>query len=333
MNMTELTRRKLFATVAAATAAATLSPIRGGKALAAAPAAGKQAAGIYRYKIGDFEVTQIADGARTFPMPDNFVSGAAPQEAKKALTDAYMPEGKLTIMFNPMVVNTGSKLVLIDTGNGEGAFEQTKGQVGQLKGNLQAAGIDPKSIDIVLISHMHGDHINGIRNKDGSLAFPNAEIMVPAGEAAFWLDDANMSKANPYNKNYFPNPKKVFTGIENKMTKYEWGKEIIPGIHSIATPGHTPGHTSFMIQSGSGKLLVQSDVCNNPALFMDHTDWIAPFDNDPELTLKTRHKFYDMASSEKVLVAGYHFSFPAVGHVEKNGKNFRLVPVLWTPLG
>jgi glyoxylase-like metal-dependent hydrolase (beta-lactamase superfamily II) len=146
------------------------------------------------------------------------------------------------------------------------------------------------------------------------------------------MDDANKSKANPYNQNYFPNVKKVMTGLESKVTKYEWGKEIIPGIHSIATPGHTPGHTSFMVQSGNGKLLVQSDVCNNPAMFMDHTDWVAPFDNDPALTLKTRHKFYDMASSEKVLVAGYHFSFPAVGHVEKNGKNFRLVPVLWTPV-
>jgi len=330
--MTQLTRRKLFASVAVAGAASALTPFAGRSAQAAVPAAGKQAPGIYRYKIGDYEVTQVADGARTFPMPDNFVIGATPAEAKKALTDAYMPEGKLTIMFNPMVVNTGSKLVLIDTGNGAAAHEQTKGAVGQLNGNLAAAGIDPKAIDIVLISHMHGDHINGLRNADNTPAFPNAEIMVPTAEWAFWMDDANKSKANPYNQNYFPNVKKVMTGLESKVTKYESGKEIIPGIHAIPTPGHTPGHTSFMIQSGSGKLLVQSDVCNNPAMFMNHTDWVAPFDNDPALTLKTRHKFYDMASAEKVLVAGYHFSFPAVGHVEKAGKNFRLVPVLWTPI-
>jgi glyoxylase-like metal-dependent hydrolase (beta-lactamase superfamily II) len=331
--MTTLTRRKLFAGAAALAAAPVVAPMLGSGALAAAPPVGKQAPGIYRYKIGDYEITQVADGARILPLPDNFITGVKPAEANKALTDAYMPEGKLTIMFNPMVINTGSKLVLVDTGNGPAAYEQSKGAVGQLQSNLEAAGIDRKAIDIVLISHMHGDHINGLRNADQSPAFPNAEIMVPTGEWAFWMDDANKAKANPYNQNYFPNVKKVMTGLESKVSKYEWVKEIIPVIHAISTPGHTPGHTSFMVQSGNGKLLVQSDVCNNPAIFMNHTDWTAPFDNDPQLTLKTRRKFYDMASSEKVLVAGYHFSFPAVGHVEKNGNNFRLVPVMWTPNG
>lgn len=328
--MTELTRRQALAAVAGATAVSALPS--SGPAKASAPEVGKQAPGIYRYKVGSYEMTQVADGARTFPMPENFVTGATPAEAKKALADAYMPDGKLTIMFNPLVINTGSKVILIDTGNGPAANAQTKGAVGQLHGNLAAAGIDRKAIDVVLISHMHGDHINGLRNADGTPAFPNAEILVPTGEWAFWMNDANKNKANPYNRNYFPNVKKVMTGLEKKVTQYDWGKEILPGIHSIGTPGHTPGHTSFMVQSGNGKLLVQSDVCNNPLMFMNHTNWIAPFDNDPALTLKTRHKFYDMASSEKVLVAGYHFSFPAVGHVEKNGKNFRLVPVLWTPI-
>ena len=128
--MMNLTRRNLFAGAAAAGAATALTPFAGRSAQGAEPPAGKQAPGIYRYKIGDYEVTQVADGARTFPMPDNFVTGATPAEAKKALTDAYMPEGKLTIMFNPMVVNTGSKLVLIDTGNGPGAYaaDQRRGR-------------------------------------------------------------------------------------------------------------------------------------------------------------------------------------------------------------
>jgi len=229
--MTEFTRRKLFASAAASAAATALTPMLGQSARASAPIAEKQAPGIYRYKIGDYEMTQVADGARTFPMPDNFVTGATPAEAKKALADAYMPDGKLTIMFNPLVVNTGSKVVLIDTGNGPAAYAQTKGQVGQLHTNLAAAGIDLAAIDIVLISHMHGDHINGLRKADGTPAFPNAEIMVPSGEWAFWMDDANRSKANPYNNNYFPNVKKVMTGLESKVTKYEWGKEIIPGVN------------------------------------------------------------------------------------------------------
>ncbi len=254
--MTELTRRKLFTSAAALAAAPVVAPLLGGEAKAYVAPAGKQAAGVYRYKIGDYEMTQVADGARTFPMPDKFITGATLAEAKKALSAAYMPDGKLTIMFNPVVVNTGSKLILVDTGNGPAAYAQTKGAVGQLHGNLEAAGIDRKAIDVVLISHMHGDHINGLRTADGMPAFPNAEIMVPSGEWAFWMNDANNVKANPYNRNYFPNVKKVMTGLESKVTQYEWGKEILPGIHSIATPGHTPGHTSFMVQSGNGKLLI-----------------------------------------------------------------------------
>ena len=123
------------------------------------------------------------------------------------------------------------------------------------------------------------------------------------------------------------------TGLESKVTKYECGQGDHPRHSLDCDTGPYAGPHLVHGPVGHGKLLVQSDVCNNPAMFMDaYATWVAPFDNDPALTLKTRHKFYDMASSEKVLVAGYHFSFPAVGHVEKNGKNFRLVPVLWTPV-
>jgi glyoxylase-like metal-dependent hydrolase (beta-lactamase superfamily II) len=229
------------------------------------------------------------------------------------------------------VINTGSKLVVIDTGNGLGAFEQSKGVVGQMNANMTAAGIDPKAVDIVLISHFHGDHMNGLKRADGSLVYPNAEIKVPAVEWAFWADEANASKANGFNKPNFPNVKKAFDGLADKVTKFEWDKEVAPGITAIGAPGHTPGHTAFAVQSGSGKLLVQSDVTNIPALFVRNPDWHVAFDNDPAMAQATRHKFYDMAAAEKVPVAGYHFSFPSVGHVEKDGKGYRLVPVAWQP--
>ena len=328
--MIQLTRRDLLAGSAATTAALSIG-LTPSELRAATPLAGKQAPGFYRYKVGDFEVTQIADGARTFPMPDTFVINQKKEDALAAAEAAYMPKGQVTIPFNPMVINTGSKLVVIDTGNGLGAFEQSKGVVGQMNANMTAAGIDPKAVDIVLISHFHGDHMNGLKRADGSLVYPNAEIKVPAVEWAFWADEANASKANGFNKPNFPNVKKAFDGLADKVTKFEWDKEVAPGITAIGAPGHTPGHTAFAVQSGSGKLLVQSDVTNIPALFVRNPDWHVAFDNDPVVAQATRHKFYDMAAAEKTPVAGYHFSFPSVGHVEKDGKGYRLVPVAWQP--
>jgi glyoxylase-like metal-dependent hydrolase (beta-lactamase superfamily II) len=230
-----------------------------------------------------------------------------------------------------MIINTGSKLVAIDTGNGLGANAATKGAVGQARLNMESAGIDPKQIDIVVISHFHGDHIGGLKNADGSPAYPNAEIKVPATEWAFWKDDANAEKANPFNKAQFPNAKKMIDGL--KFTPYESDKEVAPGITSVATPGHTPGHMSFVVVSGPKKIFVQSDVTNIPSLFMKNADWQAVFDNDPQLTIATRHKVYDMVAAEKLTVVGYHFPYPCVGHIEKDGAGYRLVPVAWDPNG
>src|SRR5580704_7038534 len=331
--MNDLNRRDLLAAAAAIGAASALSPLTSQEAIAAAPAAAAQVAGFYRYKVGDYECTSINDGARSFPLPDKWVTNVPKDEALAAAEAAYMPKGMVTVPFNPQLINTGSKLVLIDCGNGIATFEPTKGAVGRTLQNLAAAGVDPKSIDIVLISHLHPDHTNGIRALDGSMAFPNAEIMVPAKEWEFWMSEDNAAKAqsNEMMKNYFANVKKVYNGIESKVTKYEWGKEVAPGITSISTPGHTPGHTSFAVQSGTSKILIQSDVTNIPELFLRNPDWHVAFDVDGDLAQQTRHKFYDMAVAEKMTVVGFHFTFPSVGHVEKDGNKYRLIPSAWNP--
>jgi glyoxylase-like metal-dependent hydrolase (beta-lactamase superfamily II) len=192
--MTDLSRRHLLAGAAVAGAATALTPF-GTAARAAVPAAGAQAAGFYRYKVGAYECTSINDGARSFPMPDTFVRNIPKAQALAAAEAAYMPKGMVTVPFNPQLINTGSKLILIDTGNGVANLEPTKGEVGRTLQNLAAAGVDPKSIDVVLLSHLHPDHTNGIRAADGSMAFPNAEIMVPAVDWAFWTSDENAAKA------------------------------------------------------------------------------------------------------------------------------------------
>jgi glyoxylase-like metal-dependent hydrolase (beta-lactamase superfamily II) len=332
--MTDLSRRHLLAGAAAAGAATALTPFAAPTARAAVPPAGAQAPGFYRYKVGAYECTSINDGARSFPMPDTFVRNVPKEEALATAEAAYMPKGMVTVPFNPQLINTGSKLVLIDCGNGVANFELSKGAVGRTLQNLAAAGVDPKSIDVVLMSHLHPDHTNGIRAADGSMAFPNAEIMVPAKDWEFWTSEDNAAKAqsNEMMKNYFANVKKIYNGIESKVTKYDWGKEVAPGITSVEAPGHTPGHTAFVIASGNSKILVQSDVTNIPEFFLRNPDWHVAYDVDPVQAQATRHKFYDMASAEKALVVGFHFTFPCIGHVEKDGTKYRLVPIAWNPV-
>jgi glyoxylase-like metal-dependent hydrolase (beta-lactamase superfamily II) len=326
--MTELTRRTMLTGAVAAGAAASSLAVTTA-AHAAAPPAGKQAPGFYRYKVGQFECTSINDGARTFPMPDGFVRNVPKDQALAAAEAAYMPKGMVTIPFNPQVINTGSKLVLIDTGFGPGATPP----VGLLSANIAAAGIDPKAIDIVVISHLHPDHTNGIKGADGGLVFPNAEIKVPAVDWAFWMSDDNMAKApNDMMKNYFANTRKVYAGLADKVTKYEWGKEVAPGITALDASGHTPGHTAFAVASADARVLVQSDVTNIPELFLRNPDWHVAFDIDPQKAAETRRKFYDMAAAEKALVVGFHFTFPSMGYVEKDGPRYRLVPIAWNPV-
>jgi glyoxylase-like metal-dependent hydrolase (beta-lactamase superfamily II) len=325
--MTEFTRRNVLAGALAASAAAAASftvPVR-----AATPPAGKQAAGFYRYKVGQLECTSINDGARTFPMPDGFVRNVPKEQALAAAEAAYMPKGMVTVPFNPQVINTGTKLVLIDTGFGP----TPNAPVGLLTANMAAAGIDPKAVDIVVVSHLHPDHTNGIKNAEGGLLFPNAEIKVPAVDWAFWMSDDNMAKApNDMMKNYFANTRKVYAGLADKVTKYEWGSEVAPGITALDASGHTPGHTAFAVASGNARVLVQSDVTNIPELFLRNPDWHVAFDIDPQKAVQTRRKFYDMAAAEKALIVGFHFTFPSMGYVEKADAGYRLVPIAWNPV-
>jgi glyoxylase-like metal-dependent hydrolase (beta-lactamase superfamily II) len=324
--MADFTRRTVLTGAAAASVAALAGPTA---TQAAAPVAGKQAPSFYRSKLGDFEITVVNDGARAIPLPPTFVRNVGNAEVLAAAEAAYMPKGSIVAPFNPIVVNTGAKLVLIDTGYGPGIAPT----VGLLPTTLAAAGIDPKAIDIVLISHMHGDHILGLKTPDGALAFPNAEIKVPAVDWTYWMSDENMSKApDGFQKASFGFNRKIFGNLADKVTRYDWGKEVAPGITAVESSGHTPGHTSFVIASGPGRLFFTGDVVNVPELFLRNPDWQVMFDSEPEKAVATRRRIFDMASAEKILVAGYHFPFPGLGYIEKAGTGYRLVPAAWSPV-
>lgn len=323
--MSALTRRDFLAVTTAATAASALPA--GPAALAAAPAATSQVPSAYRYKVGDAEVTVVSDGVRTIPLSDTFVRNQPKEAVNAALKAAYLPENQVTINFNVLLVNTGGKLIVIDTGNGP-----AQGTVGLTQGTLKAIGIDPKSVDAVVISHFHGDHINGLVTAEGTPAYPNAQVMVPEAEWAFWMDDGAMSRAPDAMKGAFQNVRRVFKPFEGKVDKFGWDKEIITGLTPVATNGHTPGHTSFRLASGDKSLFVQADVTNLPQLFMRNPGWHVMFDMDPAKAEETRRRVYDMVSADRTLVAGFHFPFPAAAYVEKAGANYSYVPISWMPV-
>jgi glyoxylase-like metal-dependent hydrolase (beta-lactamase superfamily II) len=328
--MSKLTRRHVLTGAVAASAATALTPLASSPAGAAAPLAGNQAPGWYRYKVGSYEITCATDGRNTFKLPDTFVLNAKKDQVNEALLAAHMEKDMMTIPYTPIVVNTGSKLVAIDTGTGEANFERSKGVGGQYHSNLKAAGIDRNAVDIVIISHFHGDHINGLIKPDNSPSFPNAEILVPAAEWKYFMDDAEMGKqTSDRMKGVFAGARKVFDALKRKVTPYEPGKEVAPGITSVASNGHTPGHNSHVVSSGGKSVFVQADVTNHPALFVRNPGWHAFFDQDAAMAEASRRKIYDMLVADKMMVQGFHYPFPGMAYIEKSGSGYREIPVMW----
>ena len=325
--MHQLSRRSFLTGTALAAAAAFVRP-----AGAVAPLSGQQGPGVYRYKLGHYQLTALYDGTWFFPIGNKFVRNASGATVKKAQAAAFLRPRVVPISFTALLVNTGSKLVLIDTG--------TAGQItntaGYLLGNLAAAGVAPSAIDTIVISHFHPDHIDGIKTKDGNKVFANAEILVPEPEWKFWMDDANMSRAKGRNKGsvlrYFLNARRIFGDIANEVRPFKPGAEVAPGIVSIPAYGHTPGHTAFAIHSGNQSMLAMSDTAREPWLFVRHPEWQPSYDMDGPLAVATRKAMLDRAAADRMLVEAFHFPFPACGHIEKTGTGYELVPTVWQPL-
>ena len=332
--MIEIDRRSVLAGIAAtAGAGAGLVPAFDvPSAKAAAPPAGTQNPGWYRYKVGTHEVTVVTDGVTRSKFPDGFVTGKSRDEINKGLADAFLSPGPdmVAITYTPIVVNTGSKLVVIDTGTGEANFERSKGSAGQFQNNLKASGIDRNQVDTVIISHFHGDHINGLLTPDNKPAYPNAEILVPAAEWKYFADDAEMGKQTTDRmKGVFTNMRRVFDALGRKVGQYEADKEVAPGIKAVATYGHTPGHSSFIIASGNDTVFVQSDVTNLP-LFVRNPGWHLSFDQDANMAEATRRKVYDMLAADRMMVQAFHYPFPARAYIEKTATGYRETMVPWS---
>ena len=280
------------------------------------------ASGVTRVDLGSVTVTMLSDGQGARPLDANFVRNVPLAEVQAALTEAKLPTDRIDVPFNPFVADIGAQRVLFDTGSGEFGAAGS----GKLLENMGKAGIDPKSVTAVVISHFHGDHINGLRNKAGNLVFPNAKIYVPAPEWNWWMDEARLAATPEAQRGGLNTARRVFSPIAATVVRFEPGTEILPGVRSIAAYGHTPGHTAFMIEGGSRKLLYWADT-TNVFLFVRNPDWAVVFDMDADAAKATRRRIADLAIRENALVAGYHLPGSGIGTLSTRGKGYEFTPL------
>ncbi len=289
-----------------------------------APAA--QAPGFYRYKLGGLTVTAVHDGYFQRPLT-GFVTNKPLEEVQGVLRDNFMPTDSLRIPFTVTFVQTSRGLICFDTGNGTLPAAATAGKLAQ---NMAAAGIDPAAVTTVVISHCHGDHINGLAKPDGARVFPNAEVVVCETEWKFWSDPTNESRSPEAQRGYFRNIAKAFDPYRGRIRVMPDNGEVLPGVRAEAAHGHTPGHTVFHISDGSAQMMYVADVTNRPLPLALHPDYRIIFDFDPGAAEATRRRIYDRAATDRMALTGFHFPFPAFGHMAKEGGGFRFHLADWS---
>jgi len=277
----------------------------------------------FKYKIGSVECTALYDGIWEKAHDPAFISNASIDDTKQAMRAGGFTPDFVSIPFTVLVVNTGGKLVLCDSGTGG----QLLPTAGKMAANMTAAGIDPAKIGTILISHFHPDHIFGLMAKDTNApVYPNAEIIVSAAEYKWWTDPSVIDRLPEARKSLGRRIQAVFPTWKN-IRQVDGEKEVAPGIRFVSAPGHTPGHTAFHLSSGNRQLMISNDTAYVPALLMPHPEWHGAYDQDGALAEATRRKLLDRVIADKMMIAGYHFPFPGVATIAKDGNAYAYTPV------
>jgi glyoxylase-like metal-dependent hydrolase (beta-lactamase superfamily II) len=323
-DMLMLDRRMLLRAGSAAGGAAALAASTTVPALARAPQVGKQAQrGFYRFKLGTIEITVVSDGTLAFPAETLW--GERAEDARGLLTSTFQPSSPVGLQINTILVNAGDRLVLIDAGCGVDKFQNT---TGRLLANLASAGYTPDDIDMILFTHLHFDHLWGISDgKNASLLFPSAEFVASENEVAFWSDPELPSKVSAKQQPLVTQANLKLARPRLRLIKA--GAEVAPGVTTLDSAGHTPGHMSVHISSGSKEMLLTGDVVVDTEISFLHPEWTFGFDLDVPLATKVRIAFLDRAAADKTLVGSYHLPFPGFGHVVREGSGYRWLPADW----
>ena len=315
-------RRSMF-TAGAVTALALSTPqIMTRAAFAAAPPKSDIAnTGFYRFMLGEFEITVILDGSRIFDGPHpTFGADRDAEEVVSLMKANFLPSDRMIGQFNPVLVNTGTDLILFDTGNGP---EGREFGTGQLANRIAASGYAPSDVTIVAISHLHADHINGLMEGDRP-GFSRARYVVGQAEWDFWT--SSDFSGTPAAMHATAVQRKVLP-LREKMTFIGGDVSIAPGVTSMAAAGHTPGHMAFLLDSAGRNLLLTGDTANHFVASLQKPDWEVSFDMDKGAAASSRRRIFGMLAAEKIPFIGYHMPHPSAGYVEPLGTGFRFVPV------
>lgn len=321
--MIEMSRRNFVLSASAAAVVlgadgpvAFLSPANAQKAADAV------AKGFHAFKVGAMDVITVFDGMWEKDHDPGFIKNATLEETKAALKAGGLSDAHVTIPFTVTFVKTGGKTIMFDSGTGG----QLSPKAGKLAENMKAAGID--KVDTVIVTHYHPDHIFGLMAKDTNApTYPNAEIVVPAAEHAWWTDASVFTKL-PEARHGLAKRIQATLATWKNVSQVSGEREVASGIRAIASPGHTPGHTIYVAGSGKDVLMVLADTSNIPALFVKNPGWHVAFDADPVMAETNRRRWFDKAVAEKAIVTGYHYGMPGAGTFQKDGAGYAFVPLV-----
>jgi glyoxylase-like metal-dependent hydrolase (beta-lactamase superfamily II) len=305
---------KLFILIALVTLSATT--------YASAPMSKIVTPGFYRFMLGDFEITALSDGVVALPM-NTLLKNIKKYQAEKELKAAYQSSPTQTPV-NAFLVNTGSKLVLIDTG-AAGLFGPT---LGKLIPNLKASGYTPEQVDEIFITHLHPDHVGGLFT-DSKMSFPNAIVRADKHDIDFWLNKENMDKAPADGKAFFQGAMVSMDSYtkEGKVKPFDGDTQLLDGIKALKTYGHTPGHASYLVESKGKKLIIIGDLIHVGAIQFKNPTVTIAFDSDSVKAFTEREKIFSEVAKDGTIIGAAHIAFPGLGHIRTEGKSFEWLPL------
>ncbi|HEY4250848.1 MAG TPA: MBL fold metallo-hydrolase [Roseomonas sp.] len=284
----------------------------------------RQVPGIHHRRVGDILVTAVSDGFLQGSMA--VLQNITEADSSAMLQAAFRPVPRRTAV-NCFLIRSGGRAALIDTGCGTGLQASS----GKLLPNLAAAGVAPEAVDTVMLTHMHGDHSNGLADAAGNAVFPAAELALHEAEYAYWCEDPEAEAkcaASGQGVPYFAMARTQSAPYRDRLKLFRGG-EVFPGVTAIPLPGHTPGHTGFLVSSGDQSLLIWGDIVHVPEVQVPRPEVTMQFDVDPAEAEATRRRTFDMVATDGQHIAGMHLHFPAFAHLAREGGGYRLYPDAW----